>query len=457
VDHSRRRVLGLAGVAMACAAGASAGVAAGWVDRAGGWARSGERGSQESAKTRQLQPLWRFPVANPVAVTLTAAGPAVFVSCQLEDKLYALNAENGSVLWEALSAPGASAPVTHGNLAYVMEVDSRLSAVNITSGEKLWDFPKNDWTVSGPVLGSSVAYVSSGPPNPSDGPGEIWALDAQTGRPLWRVPSVDGDSPFTATREIVYTSSDSLIRALSTADGAEQWKYYSGSSPFALGPQLTQDIVYISCNGDSGSILSVLDASTGELLWSSDYPAPLFAMQAVAGNIYTAGNNEEGFVGSFGVGSTTVISAAKVKDGRQVWRRSLSSLDQAFVASGTIALTFAYPTGISGGIAYPGGEGSETELLALSLSDGRVRWRTGSSGWSVTSPPFLAGNWACVGYAKESIRVVNLGTGKTKWNFPMAVVSGPVAYNGRIFAVGTDGIELDGTAGDEGYVNAMPL
>jgi outer membrane protein assembly factor BamB len=140
-----------------------------------------------------------------------------------------------------------------------------------------------------------------------------------------------------------------------------------------------------------------------------------------------------------------------------VWRKTLRNLDGTFVASAEAVLVSAYPTESSGGIAYPGGADSETELRALGLSDGAVRWQVNESGSSLASPPFVFGEWACVGYANESINVVNMDTGEIKWDLPMALVSGPIEDNGIVLAVAADEVGADGSPSIEGYVCAVAL
>jgi outer membrane protein assembly factor BamB len=449
VSHSRRQVLGLAGIAMACAAGAGAGIATGWAYEARGRADTA-RARQRPATDHHLEPLWRFRVANPEDTVLTAAGPIVYVNCQAENKLYSLRADDGSVMWEAPAAPAA--PATHGPLVYFFEVDWGLSVRSIASGERQWDFPGTAGSI--PVFYASAAYVS-GAADPADKAGAIWALDAQTGRPIWQAPSVNGDSPIVVTDETVFTYTDgSLIRALSRRDGTELWRYDYPDFSDSQSPQVVKDIVYGSYTYSTSnqSVLFALNASNGSTLWTLTYPNLVFAMDAVDGMIYVAGSGS----GLSGIGSTALVSALAAENGRRVWRRTLHDLDQTFLISGRTALISVSPSGAFGGIAYPGSAGGETELRALRLSDGAASWQVTGAGWSLTSPPSLMGELACVGFTDESIRVVNAETGETKWDLPMAVVSGPVANNGLVFAVEADAVGPDGDVSAGGTVYAVP-
>jgi hypothetical protein len=80
-------------------------------------------------------------------------------------------------------------PITGRGLVYVTGNNGCLSAQSFTSGRKKWDFPGANITPVGPILDTSAIYTGANLP----GSGEILALDAQTGRPLWQVPAVGGN------------------------------------------------------------------------------------------------------------------------------------------------------------------------------------------------------------------------------------------------------------------------
>lgn len=446
MGYSRRQVLGLAGAAAACAVGAGAGAALGRAERA-----SGLRGFPGSY---HAEPLWRFRVADPRHALLTAAGDVVYVTCPRVDKLYSLRTEDGSVMWEA--AAGQGMPVIHGNLVYTEGYHGGLSAWGMADGGKRWDFQAGNAALAAPVFDGPVAYVGVSVPAPLGERGGIWALDAQAGTPLWQVPSAidtasSPDSPVTVAGDTLYTSSGFMMRALDKSNGAERWRYYTPNGPFSAAPQVVGDIV---CGG-ADSTLFALSARSGEPLWSSDYPAAIFAMEAIGGTIYAAGCNGTGG-GAYPDEGTVVISALTVMGGKQVWMRT-DNLDEIFVISGGTALICTHPAEVADGIAYPGGASGETELRAVRLSDGRPKWQITGSGWSLTSPPALAQGWACIGFMHESIRVVSLETGEIRWHLPMHVVSGPVAGDRMVFAVGANAVGPDDSASAEGFVYGVPM
>ena len=482
---TRRQLLGLAGIAAAGTAGAGAGL---------GLARTGRAnppgGQHAFSGTYHPVPLWRFRVSVPQDAHVTAAGSIVYVSYIDKDKMYALRTADGSVRWEAPAT--FTTPVTGRGLVYVIGNNGGLSALSFSNGRKQWDFPGANTAAGGPILDTSVIYTGSSQPGRS----EILALDARTGRPLWQVPAVGGNGnsevPLAVAAGALYTSTDSIVRALDRSSGIERWRWSSPAGAFAISPQVTQDIIYGGYNSidDNNSILFALSARDGGRFWTATYPAGLFAMATVDEIVYAAAGIGGGG-GRFGAGSPTVISAAAIRNGTHIckysvnpwdldlhpaaelrkrpkaprddrilthiWTRSLANLNPTFTVIGKAALISAYPTPVSGGIVYPGGTGSETELCGLNLNNGLITWRVASAGWSLISSPVFTGEWACVGFANESIRLVHVHTGKTRWNLPMRLVSAPTAQKGMVFAVGADAVGIYGDISSEGTLYAIPI
>jgi outer membrane protein assembly factor BamB len=217
-----------------------------------------------------VEPLWRLRFAGPVYARLTASGDVVYVSGH--DKLYALRARDGSVMWEA--PVSQNPPVTRGNLVYTEGFDGGLSALNVTDGARRWGFQDGNSPLATPVFDGPVAYVGVSIPAPSGERGGIWALDAQTGTQLWRVPSSTDsagfpDTPVAAADGILYTAGGYMMRGLDTRSGTELWRYGTQGDLLSTTPQIIGDVIYGYCLSTVFSLL----ARTGEVRWTSPYPA----------------------------------------------------------------------------------------------------------------------------------------------------------------------------------------
>jgi outer membrane protein assembly factor BamB len=459
--YSRRQALGLAGIAAGCAVGASAGITFGRAERASGHSRVA------SASSRRGEPLWRRRFSEPAYARLTASGDVVYVSGR--DKLDALRARDGSLMWEA--PVSQNPPVTHGNLVYTEGFYGGLSALNVTDGALQWGFQDGKSPLATPVFDGPVAYVGVSIPAPLSEHGGIWTLDAQTGTQLWQVPSsIDSlgspDAPVAAAGGILYTAGLSMMRGLDTRSGTELWRYDTQGDLLITGslitrsliplPRIIGDVVY----SHSGSTVFSLSARTGEVLWTSPYPANIFTMEIINGIVYVAGNNGTGEGGYLDSG-TVVITALDAANGKKAWTKTGDLLDDVFVIADGISLTCAHPaTKISDGIAYSGGADGVTELRATRLSDDRRIWQITGAGMSLTSQPVLARDYACLGFRHESVRVVSMDTGETMWDLPMAVIAGPVVSDSMVFAVGADAAGPGNDVNDvssKGYVYGIRL
>lgn len=444
MSYSRRQVLGLAGVAAGCAVGAGAGIALGRTERTA----SGRRGSPAS---RPGEPLWRLRLPDPGYAHLTVAGDLVYVDGR--DTLYALGGREGTIMWEA--PVSQIPPVTHGDLVYTEGFHGGLSALSVADGAERWSFEVGNSPLNTPVLDGQVAYVGVSVPCPIGERGGIWALDTQTGTQLWQVPSaIDSiyypDTPVAVAGDTLYTSSGDMMRALDKANGTERWRNENlGLANFV--PQIIGDTVY-------GPLFAV-SAISGQPLWTSNYPASIFAMEVVDSTIYVAGNNGTGGDGYPDEG-TVVMSALEAANGKQVWTRTEDNLDKIFVVADGISLTCAHPATVSDGIAYSGGADGVSEFRANRLSDGHLIWQVSAPGLSLTAQPVLTGGYACLGFDHESVRLVSLKTGETRWDLPMTVVDGPIVGGNMVYTVTADaagpGNDLD-TISSKGYVYGIRL
>ena len=126
----------------------------------------------------------RFVVANN-RVYFTASSK---YDQQLQHELHALDAWTGESIWRYSSRSRhwpPSLPTVVDDTAYVIESDSQslyVSALDTTSGERLWDHRAIDWEsgeLTQPTVVDGVVYVGSNK-------GEMFALRASNGEFLWK-------------------------------------------------------------------------------------------------------------------------------------------------------------------------------------------------------------------------------------------------------------------------------
>jgi outer membrane protein assembly factor BamB len=125
----------------------------------------------------------------------------------------------------------------------------------------LWSYATNK-VFSSPAVANGVVYVSSLN-------GDVYALNASTGSPLWTYAtgsySTSVYSSHAVANGVVYGGTDLFnhVYALNASTGAVLWIYATDNWVFSS-PAVTNGVVYVGSM--SGSVYA-LKASTGAPLW----------------------------------------------------------------------------------------------------------------------------------------------------------------------------------------------
>ena len=140
------------------------------------------------------------PEFNRYALTLIAAQGSVFFTSASDGRVGCLNAETGELIWEFVtgSAVGRSATYSDKKI-YIGSDDGNAYCIDAKSGDLIWKYkaaPADRWmfsfgqmTSAWPVrtdivVDNGIAYFGAGV-FPHDGT-FVYALDAQTGKKIWR-------------------------------------------------------------------------------------------------------------------------------------------------------------------------------------------------------------------------------------------------------------------------------
>jgi outer membrane protein assembly factor BamB len=217
---------------------------------------------------------WRFRLGRDMNVNTPAiSGGRVFLSSD-SPTLYALDEASGAVLWqlqmENLSA-AAPAVVTDGPETTVyVGGGGKVYAVDGDDGSVLWtQSPFEPYAIQAtPAVANGVVYVADDAP-------VVHAYDAATGSELWQTPLGEN---ITAPSYVVIDGGLLLVAqgggklfAVDAATGAVQWKrqVYADSQP-----STANGIVYIHWRKATQIRLTAVDESTGSLLWQVPLGAP---------------------------------------------------------------------------------------------------------------------------------------------------------------------------------------
>jgi len=218
--------------------------------------------------------------------------------------VYALNAENGSMLWNNTVSSSywqiVSSPAVANGVVYIGSDDHDLYALNATNGSQLWVYPTGSYVESSPTVANGIVYVISDDQN-------LYALNEVNGQKLWNYNStlntVNGESIVVANNVVYVLSGINVeLKALNAKTGVQSWSSsMTDCEPF---PIVVGDVLYI------GSInnLFAFNATNGNWLWNSTQTGEILSSPAYAnGVVYIDSTN--GYIYAFGTPSAPSAQA----------------------------------------------------------------------------------------------------------------------------------------------------
>lgn len=183
-----------------------------------------------------------------------------------EGKFYALNIDNGKVVWTYRTGSRiiSTACVAEGKIVFG-STDGNIYCLEQATGGLLWKVSTAKAVMGCPVVDNGVVYIGG-----SDGC--FRALDLQTGTEKWVFADVQGymeSHPCLYEGNIYFGAWDSYLYALRQSDGQLLWKWNNGSrndklSPAAVWCVAADGKVFITA---PDRYFTALDALTGEVVW----------------------------------------------------------------------------------------------------------------------------------------------------------------------------------------------
>jgi outer membrane protein assembly factor BamB len=153
------------------------------------------------------------------------------------------------------------------------EGDRAAFALDAATGKELWRAPLNQNPWGGPTLAgdtvivtsSSIAYTTNGLDKAK---GEVVALDLATGKEKWRKNIPGGVLGCAAATKdaAVFTATDGKVRAFDLKDGSRKM-IYDAKAPFFAPPAVVGDTAYVA---DLNGIVHAIDLKTGAATWTLD-------------------------------------------------------------------------------------------------------------------------------------------------------------------------------------------
>jgi outer membrane protein assembly factor BamB len=213
------------------------------------------------------QDIWRYAtIGHSLSAAALAHAVAYFTSS--DGVLHAVDAASGQARWQVRHASwGPEAPAADANLVYAGGRGDALVAYAIGDGAERWRFSAAAWFANPLCLAEGQLYTLNWD-------GFLYALEARTGRLLWKVKGERGQgftSPPAANSRRLYVGSrvyhqhdgaraDAYaLLALRKEDGGEDWRFLTPKHIVAP-PTVAGDSVLF---GAEDGFFYALDADTG--------------------------------------------------------------------------------------------------------------------------------------------------------------------------------------------------
>jgi len=333
--------------------------------------------------------------------------------------------------------------VVDGGIVYAGTLQRAVYALDALTGKPLWRHLIGTGRTYNLATASGVVIAASGYNGvaPAGYVGGVYALDSRTGKLRWSVVTgpvigltVSGDVVYAGTA--IKSNTTMGVTALSAGTGELLWTFdFPAQVDLAGGVAVAAGIVYV--NSSHGEIFA-LDAKTGNVLWHTADPTITFSNGLLVANgvLYASSGHDKQD------NNNPVLYAIAPRTGHLLWQHPLgvSPYSAALDVKGDVVFT-AVSREANLSSSNPGA----SELMALNAANGQVLWNVPVAGvifWLGDGP----GNVIYSGNGRGVLDVWQADTGNHLWSYRAAgmlnsdvVVSGGAAYFGgtdrRVYAV----------------------
>ncbi|MBA2457569.1 MAG: PQQ-binding-like beta-propeller repeat protein [Gemmatimonadales bacterium] len=269
---------------------------------------------------------WRFAAGRAITSSPAVAGGVVYFGSR-DNRFFAVDARSGKERWQVTTGADAplawgfesgdlytSSPVWSDGLVVFGSGDGRVHAVDDRTGAVRWRFATEGRVRSSPAILDGRVYVGS-----MDG--TLYALELRGGRLAWRFDTEghrlrSGDfgfdrrtiqsSPAAADGRVFVGSRDGFLYAVDAASGRLLWRVDHHMSWVNTSPAVAGDLVFAGSSDER--FLQAVDVRTGKERCRVKTERPVWSSPAVAGDLVYVGD-----------GSGTVYALDRAS-GAERWR-----------------------------------------------------------------------------------------------------------------------------------------
>lgn len=251
--------------------------------------------------------LWEAKISGEVLSPPALSHHMVFAKT-IDGKVYAFDASSGKQVWMTehgspnLVLKASSSPIIMGNLVLIGYSDGKLDALDIKTGNIMWqrsiayatgssDVERLVDIDADPIVKNNIAYIASYQ-------GYIGALSLSDGQFIWKKPGSVYKNMIMKGNTLYYTDSNDVLWSLNSQTGKVNWKQTAFKARGLTEPVILGDDLVV---GDRSGYLHVLENQTGEVIARAQLSGGVAISPNVSGNdIYVL--TENGMLNKLSVG-----------------------------------------------------------------------------------------------------------------------------------------------------------
>jgi outer membrane protein assembly factor BamB len=255
-------------------------------------------GNGKAVRLSDRKVLWELKLrprdkGSPFDVTAPVYHQGRVFGAFIDGYVAAGDAKSGKRVWvRKLDTELESSPLAVGQTLYFGTNTKGVLALRTADGKPRWRFDSPAAVKASPSFHDGRIFVA-------DYESTMFALDADTGKPVWRTNTSEVppfgrggffSSPAIAFGNVYAARDDGTVFAFDEKSGKIAWSFPTGGqvygSPATAAVPGTPPTVYI---GSENGIFYALDAKTGKLRWKYDVGGPIPGTATVIGHtVYTS-------------------------------------------------------------------------------------------------------------------------------------------------------------------------
>jgi len=311
-------------------------------------------------------------------------------------------------------------PRVEGGTLYAADVKGRVSALDAATGREIWKVDVDDELSGGPGSGEGLVLVGTVD-------GDVVALDASTGAKRWtsRVSSEVLSTPAVAQGVVVVHSLDGHLTGLDVSDGKQRWLYERVASGLGLRGSSSPVVSggNVICGLAGGKVVAV-EAATGFPAWETTITLPagrteLERVVDILGDPLLLSGQV--FVGTY----QGEVAALYESSGQVAWRRKVSSFGDLATDGSALYLS-----------------DDQSLVWAVDSRDGAALWKQDALRGRKLSAPAAVGGWVVVGDFEGYLHWLSPQDGRLVGRTRVGsapIGAQPKAVDGTLYVLGDDG------------------